>query len=89
MKREKQSKRAKESVQPQSFKLDVEQVPSMVSNDSTHSNNGKNMSKKFDFNSLVAAEKQQSFDDHAEYQKVLRESRLMGMRTSVRGTRKN
>ena len=31
------------------------------------------MSKKFDFNSLVAAEKQQSVDDHAEYQIVLRE----------------
>ena len=31
------------------------------------------MPKKFDFNSLVAAEKQQSVDDLAEYQVVLRE----------------
>ena len=31
------------------------------------------MSKKFDFSSLVAAEKQQSIDDLAEYQVVLRE----------------
>jgi hypothetical protein len=31
------------------------------------------MSKKFDFSTLVAAEKQQSLDDHAEYQAVLRE----------------
>ena len=29
--------------------------------------------KKFDFNSLVAAEKQQSVDDHANYQNLLRE----------------
>jgi chromosome segregation ATPase len=31
------------------------------------------MTQKFDFNSLVAAEKQQSLDDLAEYQEVLRE----------------
>jgi hypothetical protein len=59
---------------PQSFEPGVELFPSVVSNDSTHSTNGaKNMSKKFDFNSLVAAEKQQSLDDLAEYQVVLRE----------------
>ena len=31
------------------------------------------MSKKFDFTSLVAAEKQESIDDLAEYQELLRE----------------
>ena len=72
MKREKKS--TVKSVQPQSFESDTERTLSVFSNDNLHSLNGeKNMSKKFDFTSLVAAEKQQSVDDHAEYQIVLRE----------------
>ena len=58
----------------QLFETDTELVRSVFSNDPFYSTNGENtMSKKFDFNSLVAAEKQQSLDDHAEYQIVLRE----------------
>jgi len=71
MQREKQL--TENSVQPQSSELDAEQVPSNNSNDST-SNTGEHiMSQKFDFTSLISAEKQQSVDDLAEYQVVLRE----------------
>ena len=81
MKREKQTKRTN-SVQHQPSELNVEQFPSSNSDGTTHSQIGENImstmttnetSKKFDFNSLAVAEKQQSLDDHAEYQKVLRE----------------
>ena len=62
------------SVQPQSPELDAEQFPSNNLDDTTTSNHGETpMSRKFDFTSLVAAEKQQSIDDLAEYQTVLRE----------------
>jgi len=72
MKREKKS--TEKSVIPQSSEPDSELVPSDNSNDTNPSNNGeKTMSKKFDFTSLVAAEKKQSVDDLAEYQVVLRE----------------
>jgi hypothetical protein len=57
----------------QSPELDAELVPSNNSDDTTFQNGEKTMSKKFDFNSLAAAEKQQSIDDLAEYQEVLRE----------------
>jgi len=60
--------------QLQSSELDVEQVPSTHSVDSIHSATGDpTMLKNFDFDSLVAAEKQQSLDDLALYQEVLRE----------------
>jgi hypothetical protein len=72
MQREKQSKRTEKSVPP-SFETDTEQVRSVFSNDSFHSIGEHTMPKKFDFNSLVTAEKQQSVDDHAVYHVVLRE----------------
>jgi len=63
------------SVQLQSPELDAELVPSNNLDDFTHSNNDgeKTMTQKFDFASLIAAEKQLSLDDLAEYQVVLRE----------------
>ncbi|MCL2305383.1 MAG: hypothetical protein FWC43_08580 [Planctomycetaceae bacterium] len=61
------------SVRPQSSEPDVELVPSNNSNDTTSLNGENTMTQKFDFDSLVAAEKQQSLDDLAEYQEVLRE----------------
>jgi chromosome segregation ATPase len=61
------------SVNPHSSEPDVEPVPSNHSDDTTSLNGEHTMSKKFDFDSLVAAEKQQSLDDLAEDQEVLRE----------------
>ena len=72
MSREKQL--TENSVHTQSPELDAELVPSNNLDDSTHSQNGeKLMSQKFDFTSLIAAEKQRSIDDLVEYQVVLRE----------------
>ena len=74
MTHEKASERNADSLKPQSFETDPEKVRSVISNGSVNSETGiQVMSKKFDFNSLVAAEKQQSVDDHVEYQTVLRE----------------
>jgi len=58
---------------PQLSELDAELFPSNNSDDTTLLNGEKPMTQKFDFNSLQAAEKQQSIDDHREYQEVLRE----------------
>jgi len=58
---------------PQLSELDAELFPSNNSDDTTFLYGEKPMTQKFDFNSLQAAEKQQSIDDHREYQEVLRE----------------
>jgi len=57
---------------PQLSELDAELFPSNNSDDTTFLNGEKPMTQKFDFNSLQAAEKQQSIDDLREYQEVLR-----------------
>jgi hypothetical protein len=61
------------SVTPQLSEPDMEQFPSNNSDDTIFLNGETTMPQKFDFNSLQAAEKQQSIDDHREYQEVLRE----------------
>ena len=71
--KQKEQSRTVNPVQPQSSELDAELFPSNNSDDTIFLNGEKTMSQKFDFDSLVAAEKQVSLDDLAEYQIVLRE----------------
>ncbi len=70
MKQKKKQKQAEESVQAQSFEPDVEQVPSVISDDFTLSSKGKTMT--VDFESLRKLEKDQAVSDYDVYQDLLR-----------------
>ncbi len=72
MRREKKSKRIEKSIQPQSPELDAEKVPSIISDDSTHSPNGEK-TMTVNFESLAQAEKSQAVADHERYQMLLRD----------------